>query len=627
MPEYLSGNRKITLRPSDAVASGGEADVFKSRGEAFKIFKTPEHVEVKGQAQLENETRARLAEHQQKLPALMALAPRLPPKIIVPEELVRTTAGRVAGYKMRFIDASEVLYRYSERTFREQGAGDDVVRDVFLDLYTTVEQAHRAGFVFGDFNDLNVLVKGREAFVIDADSGQFGAFQSRMFMNTFVDPRICDAGATLPLMVQPHSATTDWYAYLVMLMRSLLYVGPYGGVYRPSGKGMQVPHDARPLKRITVFHPDVRYPKPARPFTVLPDDLLEYFKRTFEGDLRGMPPRALIEDLRFTVCTSCGTAHARGMCPQCFGITPVMRKERITGKLSATKVFETTGVIVFAAMQDGMLRYLYHHDGAYRRDGGRVVVEAPLDPSTRFRIKDKDTMLAKANQSFLCSGTDAHVRTPIAVDAYGTLPLIDANSAHVFYAEGGSLYRSSELGVEYREKIGDVLSSQTLFWVGEELGFGFYRAAELSSYFMFRPAHRGISDVTTLPGLRGQLVDSTCYFGHNRVWFFTVTQEGGKTIHRGFLLDERGALLAKAEGAPDDGTWLGRIRGACAAGDLLLVPTDDGVMRVRQNGGTLGVDKEYPDTAEFVDAGSRLLINKHGLYVVRHHDIWQLVMR
>ncbi len=61
-----------------------------------------------------------------------------------------------------------------------------------------------------------------------------------------------------------------------MLMQSLLFVGPYGGVYRPTDKKKTVLHDARPLKRITVFDPEVRYPKPARPYNMLPDDLLGY---------------------------------------------------------------------------------------------------------------------------------------------------------------------------------------------------------------------------------------------------------------------------------------------------------------------------------------------------------------
>jgi hypothetical protein len=627
MPEFLLDKGSVTLRPSDVAASGGEADIYRLRGEAYKVFKTPSHPEVKGQLHLEAEARARIAEHQQKLPLLIALAGKLSHKIALPAELLRDKAGRVAGYRMNFIDNAEVLLRYGERSFREQGVSDDLVRDVFVDLHPTVQGAHAAGLVFGDFNDLNVLVKGREAFVIDTDSAQFGKFPCRMFTIKFVDPLVCDPKGTLPTMIRPHNPETDWYAYLVMLMQSLLFVGPYGGVYRPKDLKLQLPHDARALKRITVFNPEVRYPKPARPYSILPDDLLNYFRLVFEKDKRGVPPVSLVENLRFTTCSKCGLVHARGVCPVCVGITPTMVKEKVTGTLSATKLFETSGRILFAAMQQGQLRYLYHHTDSYRREGDRTVVRAPLDPKIRFRIQGERSLFAKAGQCLIFEPARESPAHSLSVDAYGMLPLIDANDDHIFFAEGGGLYRSNELGFEYRDKVGDVLPNQTLFWVGDTLGFGFYRAAELSNFFVFEPARRGLNDSVNIPGIRGQLVDSTCCFGHKRVWFFTATQEGGKAVNRCHLLNERGERLGSAEGVPGDGTWLGHIRGACAVGELLLVPTDEGVVRVRQNGNMLGIDKEYPDTAEYVDANSHLSINKEGLHVVRGQTIWRLVMR
>jgi len=277
MPDFIVGNKTVTLRPKDVVGSGGEADIYRAGGEAYKVFKSPSHQEVKGDLKLEREARERIAMHQRKLPALMTLAPKLPKRVATPVELLRDRAGLIAGYQMNFIDNAEVLFFYGQKDFREQGHGvsDDVIRDIFVDLHPTVDGGHRAGFIFSDFNDLNVLVKGREAHVIDADSGQFGPFVSPMFTIDFVDPLVCDPKQSSPMLIRPHSADTDWYAYLVMLMRSLLYMGPYGGVYRPKDLKKQVPHEARPLRRITVFDPDVRYPKPARPYKILPDALLE----------------------------------------------------------------------------------------------------------------------------------------------------------------------------------------------------------------------------------------------------------------------------------------------------------------------------------------------------------------
>lgn len=625
MPEYFLGSSSVSLRPKDVVGSGGEADIFRTGKDAFKVFKQPGHVDLTGSPTLQQEAIARLQEHQHKLPALMQL--QLPDRIPTPIELLRDKRGQIVGYQMRFIDDVEVMLRYGERSFRSQGANDDTVRDLFVDLHKTVADAHRRGFVFGDFNDLNILNKRTEAYVIDADSGQFGPYTARMFTAKFVDPLICDPRGSAPIMVRPHSKDTDWYAYMVMLMQSLLFVGPYGGVYRPADPKKMVMHDARPLKRITVFDDEVRYPKPARPYKILPDNLLGYFHDVFKKDRRGEPPLSLVEGLRFTTCSKCGVTHARGVCPDCVGVTPTMVKERHVGTVKGTKLFETSGPILFAAMQHGALRHLYWHDGAYRREDGSIVVKAALDPNIRFRIRGPDTILARGTRCLVFT-RGASEPTTLSVDAYmsGLLPLIDANGDNLFFAEGGALNKTSDFGAGYQEKVGDVLPNQTLFWVGDDLGFGFYRAAELSNYFVFRPKYRGINDSVKLPGIRGQLVDSTCCFGHDRIWFFTTTQEGGASYNRCYLLNGTGELLGSFSAAPGDGSWLGTLRGATAAGDFLLVPTDDGVVRVRQNGNTLGVDKEYPDTARFVEAGTNLFPSREGLLVVRQHDIWRLVI-
>ena len=624
MSDYLLGNQTIQLRPSEVIGKGGEADIYRRGGEpyAYKIFKTPSHPDLAGQIQLQREAEARIAEHQKKLPAF----PRnLPSRVSSPRELIRDKKGLIAGYQMDFIDNVEVLLRYGERNFRDQGVSDATVCSIFIDLYKTVEAVHRAHVVIGDFNDLNILVKGERAHLIDADSMQFGNFPARMFTAKFVDPLICDPNATLPLMVGKHDSDTDWYAYLVMLMQSLLFVGPYGGVYRPQDTKKSIPHDARALKRITVFNSEVRYPKPSRPYKILPDDLLGYLMQVFEKDKRGQPPLSLIENLRFTTCTKCGAKHARIQCPDCIGVTPPMVKEVHTGKAKAKKVFETGGQILFATMQGENLRYLYHDQDTYWREGNQKVVRATLEPNVRFRINGNRTLFGQGT-SCLVFGPFEPEGKQLFVDAFGPLPLIDANERSIFASQNGVLNRIGALGLEYPERVGDVLQNQTLFWTGEDVGFGFYRAADLSMYFIFRSARQGINDSVKLPQIRGQLIDATCYFGHERIWFLTATQEGGRTIHRSYLLTTQGELLASSEASPGDGTWLGHIRGACAAGPFLFVPTDDGVQRIVQHGQTLVVGSEFPDTSRFVDTDSLLFINKSGLHVVQRHDIWQITV-
>jgi H/ACA ribonucleoprotein complex subunit 3 len=207
--------------------------------------------------------------------------------------------------------------KFADRLYRQAGVSDEEVVQTFKDLHKTVAGIHRAGVVIGDFNDLDIMVKNSEAYLIDADSFQFGSFLCQVFTEKFVDPLLCDKNERRPVLVKHHNADSDWYAFAVMLMQSLIFVGPYGGVYKPKDKSKRVPHSARPLKRITVFDPEVKYPKPATRYEVLPDDLLHYFHQLFVEDKRGEFPDHLLEEINWTKCPKCGAIHAKSVCPSC----------------------------------------------------------------------------------------------------------------------------------------------------------------------------------------------------------------------------------------------------------------------------------------------------------------------
>jgi hypothetical protein len=172
--------------------------------------------------------------------------------------------------------------------------------------------------------------------------------------------------------------------------------------------------------------------------------------------------------------------------------------------------------------------------------------------------------------------------------------------------------------------VGDVLPGQTRFWVGPAFGFGFYRAGALNVAFVFSAEGHGIRDGLALPPLRGQLLDATCVFTEDRCFFLTARQEAGRTLNRCVLLRADGSVVATAEAEEGDGTWLGGIRGRCAAGPYLFAPTDDGIVRVEAKDGAILETRRFPDTEPFVDAGSRLLPGRDGLYVVDRQEVRRL---
>lgn len=528
--------QSFKLDPKLAIGKGGEADIYDLKGRALKVFKGPDHPDYQYSQSEQQGARERLNVHQKKLPAFPQ---GLPPRVVSPIDLAYDqTGGKIIGYTMPLISGAEVLLRYADKTFRQAGIDNESMLAIFRDLLLSVEGIHQKGAVIGDFNDLNILVKGSEAYIVDADSFQFGNFLCRVFTAKFIDPTLCDP-RTGAMLIRPHNKDSDWYAFAVMLMQTMLFVDPYGGVYIPKNKADKIPQPQRPLKRVTVFHPQVRYPKPALPLNVLPDDLLDFFQQTFVKDLRGEFPAKLLE-MRWTKCSNCGQEHARNRCPYCATPGRIAQVQVIKGTVSATEVFKTPGLIVYATLQDGQLAYLYHENGHYYREDGSVILTGLLSSQIRFRIQGKSTLLGSNGRMVVLSGSTTE---NLSVDSVGLLPIFDANRANYFWLEQGRLFKNGDLAPTY---LGDALAGQTRIWVGPSFGFGFYRAGALSVSFVFDARSPGINDNVPI-SLSGQLIDSTCVFTDQRCWFLVATQQGGKTIHQCFCIKSDGTVEASAQ--------------------------------------------------------------------------------
>jgi hypothetical protein len=616
---YVKGQR-VRVSPTQALGKGGEADVYALlAGQALKVFKAPSHPDFRGLPDEQAAARRRLDLHQEKLPELLALAQTLPERVVVPQELATDRGGqRILGYTMRCLAPADVLLRYTQPGYRALGVTQESVRQIFLDLHTTLARLHQAGVVVGDFNDLNILVCGSAAYLIDADSYQFARYPCPVFTARFVDPLLCDPNEHTPVLCRPHTAASDWYAFVVMLMECLLFVGPYGGVYRPSDPNERVPQDVRPLRRLTVFHRQVRYPKPAVPYGRLPDDLLHYFHEVFEKDRRGAFPRGLLDDLRWTTCSACGTEHARPQCPTCAQTTPGAIKEiiQVRGQVSARQVFHTAGLIVSVTVEGGELRWLAHEHDRFRREDGSVILQGALDPHLQFRLQGSATLLGKGGQVTILTPGRQAVR--LAVDRWDREPAFDVNERTLYWIDQGRLLRQGRLGPQ---TIGLVLAGQTRFWVGPAFGFGFYRAGDLSVAFIFDAERTGINDTVKLPAWSGRWLDTRCFFGEDRCWFFVARHDGRRTLHHCLVLRADGAPAAAAQAEAGDGSWLGTLDGKCAAGDFLLTVTDDGFVRLVVEQGQIRVAAEFPDTEPFVDSECRLLPTRKGLAVVGRQDI------
>ena len=577
MNELLLGGRRIKLQPAMSVGTGGEADVYDiGAGLALKVYKGPDHPDYKGLPEEQAAARERLRTRWEKLRDFPA---SLPPRVVAPQQLAMDRSGRVAGYAMRLVPGAEPLLRWSDPSFR-RAVPNAGVGPLFLDLHATVARLHERGVVIGDFNDLNVLVATGAAHLIDADSFQFGRYECLAYTERFVDPLVCDRGLRPS---RGHSTATDWYAYDTLLFQSLLLVHPYGGVLPGPGRPID-----RTLNRVAVFDPRVRYPKAAVPWSALPDELLHRFHETFVEDARAPFPRALLDELRWTRCTSCGLNHARAACPACQGAAVQARRQLVVirGRVKATRLLDTDGEV--AALSGA--RWLVYGGGEFRREDGRVVDLGPLRPGMRYFLDGERTIAAHRDEAFAFA---------------------DGRS---YWERDGALWRDGRLG---DERIGEVLAGQTRLWAGPEFGFGFYRAGGVTVGFLFHPERRGINDGVPLPSIRGRVLDADCVFGPGRAWLLLLLEHGGKIFRRCVVIGGNGTVAASAD-AP---AWLETVHGACAAGPHLFVPTDRGVVRVEES---LSRTAEYAETEPFVDSASRLAAAPDGLLVANRREILKL---
>jgi hypothetical protein len=291
------------------LGQGGEAEIYDlGDGRVVKWWKPADHPDYEGLP----DARAAAAERLVDRPArLRALPAKLPAAVVAPSGLAFASrrGKQVVGYTMAKV-AGEPLYSYGEPRWRRDHpiASTDVVA-ILLALHDAIAELHRTGVVIGDCNDLNVLVSSTRVHLIDVDSYQLAGFPCTMYSERFVDPRLCGGGALVP--TRPHDEASDRFAFAAMALRSLLGVGPWGGVHA------KLPASKRAIERASVLGAGITYPRAARPLASLPDAALATFRAIFERDERGELLRDVLAQLRFARCTGCGEEHARDACPQC----------------------------------------------------------------------------------------------------------------------------------------------------------------------------------------------------------------------------------------------------------------------------------------------------------------------
>lgn len=619
---FYQDGRPLVL-PKTVLGEGGEADVFKvSSTHVAKIYKQEDHESfVSLPAPLAQEAKM-LAKQKLTLvnKKLREYPQGLGHNVLAPNELILDDKGMVAGFIMRLIDNPLTWLQFVDPARRKGNLANDQITKLLLNLLEGTQSLHDKGVVIGDYNDNNFLIKNHALYFCDADAYQFGRYPCNTFTQTYVDPKICQKAphSDSMMMAGPHSVMTDWYAFCVFVAQSLLCWHPYIGQHKPAQGVGKIPNGLRPLHRFTIL--DDKNPKQFRSDVIVPkfvkdlhlgivtDELAEYLWKVFVKDDRQIFPKGLLENLEWTTCTKCNFYHARHQCPHCMQIhkTLVKSLNRVFGRVMATVLFETQGVILSSVVQHQKLCYVYHDGHSYKREDGLVVANGTLDSMIKFEICGNQTIFGKDRDIFVLEQGKQPIRLETTV--FSGYPIFTTNSSYYFWMQNGVIMRNSLkttiLGDSQPTELATALQDKTLWWTGEEFGFGLYGSNTLRYFFVFDTERKSSNDNIAIH-LKGEILDASATFTDQLCWFFVKSKNHlGKKEHRVYVIDRHGKVLGELEDSVKH--WLRSVRGKAAIGDKCFVNTDEGVYKLQTANGMIHELEHFPDTEPWGDDFTRL---------------------
>ncbi len=573
------GSRVITL--PTPLGEGGEARVYRIGPDTLvKVYRLPTDPEFDDDAAGLTASRIRLIVAQSKL----SLFPRgLPDNVAAPQELVRETQSNlIVGFTMPFVRGAKALIDLMDAKTRDSLTDREVI-EVFRDLMRTTRELHERGIVIGDNNPTNVLVLNGKAYVIDADAMQFGPFRSKVFMLDYVDPNRCKPQGDVLELVELHNEASDWYAWTVMLFRCLFLIHPYGGTYRPADKTRRVAQGLRGLPdyRVSVYHPEVIYPKQARPLDEAPPALEAFFRRYFVEGLRPEPTDAFLDSLGFNPDGSFDrTAKPAGI--------PKAQVQQQTVQLR--QITAPSGKMMDVVYEEGSLSVLHHKGNVLYRDDKAILSIAKKPGLECFFAGPQVAVMLGSQVAVVNPGWEKPVIIDLASPATSAKGTVVGTSHGVVYWDGSLklLFGRTEPKIKVLDvdseisPIGLWSQGDYLFILANrrgKLGVAVYHLSWDTT--LFQNAHPFASPA--------DVHDAHAYVNAQGSWLF-MTAESSSTCD---VFDHTGRLMNHFEADDQSDEWMRTPHGKLQSGHLLFSPSQKGVSRLRMASGKLDV-AQYP---------------------------------
>ncbi|GAB4161181.1 MAG: hypothetical protein Fur0021_34090 [Candidatus Promineifilaceae bacterium] len=619
IPIYIQGKR-VKLEAADLIQTGGEGMVFRWQGQAVKVYHQPQP-----------QHSLKLAYWQQE-----GLSSQSPPALLGPTALVYNRQREVAGFVMPALPSGAFpLKQLANPHFTAHHQLDPRHAVAWLQhVHATLTRLHQVGIVVGDLNDQNLF--GRlplsgdpvQTFWVDVDSYQFGGFPCPVALDSFLDPHLYDMG---DFSQKPcFSPSSDWYAFFVLLVKSLLQVHPYGGVHHVHKTLM-----ARAHAGITILSPEVTYPQRARPIETLSDDLLHQLQIVFAQGQRPPFPSSLLNDYaqNLIVCTHCGQIYPqqRAHCPTCRQRHTPPPPTFHRGQLLFRLLLDVEGDIVQAGvLPSGQIQAIIRSDQQHRlvrvsANGGQE--DIPLfsgQANYRFAFWGQHLAVNQTgtNQLLLLAVAPGgcQIVSRLQTATFQDESVFAASDRFLYRLANGYLMRGQWQQGQFVEAIvADARRQQTQFWAApdQSAAAGFYRL--FNAYYFFLTTPSGAVLPLSLPAFppHTSMQDSAALFSPSHIAILLQTVQNGQQQQHVFLFDHRGQPGSHWQHAAAHGAQYTTLMGKALIGQTLLHATDDGILKENSAGQTL-----LADSAGHVAHGDLLHAHPQGLLIQQTSRLW-----
>lgn len=626
--DVLINNRRVALLQQHVIGSGGEGTVFRAKvnGDdlAVKIYHQYDPLREK------------------KLNAFLARTWQLPlDRIAAPIQTAIDQNGRTIGLAMPYLGTGfEEIVSLSNKKYRAAyKVNTKQVAVIFLDGGKTLRTIHKNGLIVGDLNDLNALFRGPMMMYIDVDAWQFDHFPCLVGTEQFLAPELYNMDLGKSALFKPEY---DWYSYGVMLFKSLLCVHPFGGTHK-NFKQLT----ARAKKRVTIFSPDVTYPKIAFPPDLLDDDLTGAFEEMFAQGRRGEFPLHVLERYADSLveCPKCGTYYpgSNNLCPVCSEKTlmVILKPTNVTDQVKTVELIKTGGPIVFAKVVGNAIYVIAYESGKavmYTKQGlAQVTRKVLFDQIAGAKYELMGNLLV-VNQPgetnllmFDVGGNDVRpvMRTETSIFIGNRRAIYRTSQRHLFRIVGDSLmYGEVQNNLLLERTLRQVMADQTWFVVKQDAtekptACGFFK---IMSQQMFWLVWEGMiyDNLQISATEQGEtLLDVLVRFSSTGALIRRLTQHQGVDYIRTDIVDTTGQVTFSSGKIRREDHQFADIHGPAYTTGKLVHATDDGIFQEDILSKKI---KSFDATKGLTEDGNSLYPYGTGLLVVKETSILHIEM-